>query len=69
MRCVFSGNFQELHKDKKNRRMIGLAKSRAISAVIDQGKSSENYRESEAVRLLALGKKHYTFNNESYSLK
>lgn len=55
MEVSYTGNFNEVHKAKK-RRMIGPAQSKAIAATINGGRSSESFRETEAVRLMKIGK-------------
>lgn len=55
MEVSYTGNFNEVHKAKK-RRMIGPAQSKAIAAMINDGRSSESFRETEAVRLMKIGK-------------
>lgn len=55
MECSYTGNFYEVHRAKK-RRMIGPAQSKAITAMINDGRSSESFRETEAVRLMKIGR-------------
>jgi len=55
MECSYKGNFNKVHKVKK-RRMIGPAQSKAIAAMINDGRSSESFRETEAVRLMKIGR-------------
>jgi len=54
MECTYTGNFNEVHKTNK-RRMIGPVQSKAITAMINDGRSSESFRETEAVRLKKIG--------------
>lgn len=54
MQCLYTGNFDELHKTKK-RRMIGSTQSNAIAAIINDGHSSGSFREMEAIRLMKIG--------------
>lgn len=54
MQCSYSGNFEEVHK-KKKRRMIGPAQAKAVTALVNDGRSGESYREMEAVRLMKIG--------------
>lgn len=55
MECSYTGSFNEVHKIKK-RRMIGPAQTKAITAMINDGRSSESFREMEAVRLIKMGR-------------
>lgn len=55
MTCSYMGNFDESHKTKK-RRMIGPAQNKAIEAILNDGHSSESFREIEAVRLMKISK-------------
>lgn len=54
MKCTYSGDFDSIHKAKK-RRMIGPAQVQAITAMVNDGRSSESYREMEAARLMKIG--------------
>lgn len=56
MQCTYVGNFNELHKATKKRRMIGPVIEKALSSIVEQGISCETYREKEAVRLMKTGK-------------
>jgi len=55
MECSYTGNFYEVHKAKK-RRMIGPAQSKNITAMINDGRSSESFRETQATRLMKIGR-------------
>lgn len=54
MECTYTGNFNKVHMIKK-RRMIGPTQSKAITAMLSDGRSSESFREMEAVRLIKIG--------------
>lgn len=56
MHCTYVGQFNKEHVSNiKKRRMIGPAKEKALTAIIDDGLSCETYREREAGRLMTLG--------------
>lgn len=55
MHFTYTGNFNDIHKNTKKRRMIGPAKENAISSIFTEGLSCETYREREAVRLMEIG--------------
>lgn len=54
MECSYNGNFDNVHNSKK-RRMIGSAQAQAITAMVNDRRSSESYREMEAARLMKIG--------------
>jgi len=55
MHCTYVGNFDAHHTIKK-RRIIGPAREKAISSIIDKNISAETFREHEANRLMNIGK-------------
>ncbi|CAI6370304.1 unnamed protein product [Macrosiphum euphorbiae] len=56
MHCLYIGNFNETHsKCIKKRRLIGPAKEKALTSIIDNNIACETYREKEAHRLMKLG--------------
>lgn len=58
MHCIYSGNFNEEHKIKRKRRMLGPVIFKSAIALVNEGMASETYREKEATRLMKMGKKH-----------
>lgn len=59
MECTYVGNYNEIHKTIKKRRMIGPLIDKALSRVIDEGIACESFREHEAQRLMKTGNYHY----------
>lgn len=55
MECTYTGQFDDQHSKIKKRRLTGKAKTNVVSAIVNDGKSSETYREFEAVRLMKSG--------------
>jgi len=56
MHCLYIGNFNETHsKCIKKRRLIGPAREKALTSIIDNNVACETYREKEAHRLMKLG--------------
>lgn len=55
MECTYVGNFNMHHTNKK-RRLIGPARQKAISSIINKNISCETFRDSEAIRLMKIGK-------------
>lgn len=55
MECTYTGQFDDPHKVIKKRRLTGKAKTNAVSAIVNCGKSCETYREFEALRLMKSG--------------
>lgn len=55
MQCTYMGNYENEHKTIKKRRLIGPAKELALDNVIEKGKSSETFREEQAVQLMKSG--------------
>lgn len=62
MECTYTGQFDDPHKIIKKRRLTEKAKMNVISAIVNDGKSSETYREFEAVRLMKSGKIVFIIN-------
>lgn len=57
MHCTYIGNFDKEHnKYNKKRRLIGPAKEKALTSIIDDRISCETFREREAIRLIKIGK-------------
>jgi len=54
MNCSYVGNFDSHHTIKK-RRLIGPAREKAISPIIDKNISAETFRGQEANRLMKIG--------------
>lgn len=54
--CKYVGNFNITHNENKKRRMTNGAKKKAMSILLNEGKSANYFREEEAVRLMNLGK-------------
>lgn len=59
MKCTYIGNFNEEHTKFKKRRLIGPAMNNALTAIIDKKMSCETFRETEANRLIKMGKNIY----------
>jgi len=55
MECTYAGNYNEIHKTIKKRRMIGSIVDKALSRIVDEGIVCESYRENEALRLIKTG--------------
>lgn len=55
MQCTYIGNYDEQHNEIKKRRMVGTEIKKALEYIVDNSKSCESYRESEACRLLKIG--------------
>jgi len=55
MNCTYIGNFNEEHTSIKKRRIIGPAKTAALTSILNEGLSCETFREREAVRLMKIG--------------
>lgn len=55
MECTYTGQFDDPHNVIKKRRLTGKAKTNELSSIVNFGKSSETYREFEAVRLMKSG--------------
>lgn len=55
MECTYRGNFQEKHNNKK-RRMVGPVKEKAAKLLCENGVSCQSYRESEANRIVKIGR-------------
>lgn len=59
MDCLYIGNFDEAHTDSnKKRRLIGPAREKALTSIIEKNIACETYRKKEALRLKKIG----TFN-------
>lgn len=56
MKCTYIGNFNEKHEKLKKRCLNGCAISKALTAIIDKKMACETFRETEANRLIKLGK-------------
>lgn len=56
MQCTYIGKFDEQHTEIKKRRMVGTDIKKALECIVDNGKSCESYRESEACRLMKLSR-------------
>ncbi|KAL5233949.1 hypothetical protein ACI65C_001359 [Semiaphis heraclei] len=73
MHCLYIGNFNEAHsKFNKKRRLIGPARERALTSIIDKNIACETYREKEAHRLMKIALKGSSLirsaKNEIYHL-
>lgn len=55
MDCTYVGNFDQLHKSGKKRRMIGPVTENAVVTIIEKGMACQTYREKEACRLMSIG--------------
>lgn len=55
MHCTYTGNFDILHDSNKKRRLLGIAKEKVITAIVNKNMSSATHREKEAVRLMKTG--------------
>ncbi|XP_060878758.1 uncharacterized protein LOC132951473 [Metopolophium dirhodum] len=55
MQCTYTGNFDMLHEPNKKRRLLGTAKEKVITAIVQKNMSSATHRETEAVRLMKTG--------------
>jgi len=63
MDCLYIGKFNETHTEyNKKRRLIGTAKEKALTSIIDKNIACQTYREKEALRLMKIGK----FNLSSF---
>lgn len=54
--CSYVGNFNIPHDTPQKRRMTKGIKKKCINNLINKGKSSEYFREEEALRLMKQGK-------------
>lgn len=55
MQCTYVGNYAEEHRKIKKHRMVGVEIEKALSSIVDNGKSCEYYREIEACHLMKTG--------------
>ncbi|KAF0694244.1 Uncharacterized protein FWK35_00037167, partial [Aphis craccivora] len=56
MDCLYIGKFNETHTEyNKKRRLIGTAKEKALTSIIDKNIACQTYREKEALRLMKIG--------------
>lgn len=55
MQCTYTGHFDILHESNKRRRLLGTAKEKVITAIVQKNMSSATHRETEAVRLMKTG--------------
>lgn len=55
MNCTYIGKFNEEHTSIKKRRIIGSAKTAALTSILNEGLSCETFREREAGRLMTIG--------------
>lgn len=60
MQCTYVGSFDKEHHSNKRRRLIGCSKERVIRSM-DQGISSETFREREVNRLMRIGELSYFY--------
>jgi len=58
MECKYVGNYNEIHKTIKKRRMIGPIIDKALTRVVNEGIACESFRENEALRLMKTGTYH-----------
>lgn len=62
MHCLYIGNFEEAHtKCNKKRRLIGPAREKALTSIIDNNIACLTYREKEAHRLMKIGKLNLSY--------
>lgn len=55
MNCTYIGKFNEEHTSIKKRRIIGSAKTAALTSILKEGLSCETFRVREAGRLMTIG--------------
>lgn len=53
MKCIYTGNFNEGHI--KRRKLMGLAKEKALVSVIDKGIAPSVYKRNEANTIMVDG--------------
>jgi len=58
MNCTYISKFDEEHTSVKKRRIIGSAKTAALTSILKGGLSCEAFREREAGRLMKIGMYH-----------